>query len=176
MKKWRILLIASILVQFSFQKGNAQGIGPKNVPYYSEFIDSVPELKFPIEFNCGFENLILTIAQRENLRPFTPAGYEIIGKLSINPNFNLIICGELVGKKYIPFLFITDKEGMETSNQKLLEDTCTNDSASYAKYILNVISKNEISISKTKQNGTVPQETKVIFEINKKGIIKRKQE
>jgi hypothetical protein len=176
MKRWRILLIASIIVHCSFQKGNAQGIGPKNEPFYSEFIDSVPELKVPIEFNCGFENLILTFDQREKLRPFTPAGFEIIGKLLINPDFNLIICGELVGEKYIPYLFVTNEEGMENSNQKLFEDTCARDSTSKVKYVLNVISQSAISVSEIKLNATDHQEIKVIFEISKKGVIKRKKE
>ena len=175
MKRWRILLIASILVHLSFQKGNAQGIAPKNVIFYSEFIDSVPELKVPIEINCGFENLILTYEQREKLRPFTPAGYELIGKLSINPDFNLVIWGELVGNKYVPYLFVTNGEGSRTSYQKLFEDTCSNDTTSNVKYVLNVISQNTISVLEIKSNPKEHKEIKVIFEINKKGIIRRKQ-
>ncbi len=175
MKSWRILLIASILVHFSFQKGNAQGIGPKNVPFYSEFIDSVPELKTPIEINCSFESLILDINKREKLRPFTPAGFEIIGKLSINPNFNLLICGELVGKKYVPYLFVTNREGLGNSYKNLFEDICTNDSTSTVTYILNVISQNAISLNEIKSNASNQQVIKAIFEINSRGVIIRKK-
>lgn len=176
MKLIRLLFISIILLNFSFQNGNAQGISPKNDPIYSEFIDSVPELKVPLEFHCGIEKLILTNDQREMIKPFTPSGFEIIGKLSINPKFNLIICGELVGEKYIPYLFVTNNEGLGNSYQKLIEDTCTNDSITKVKYILNVISQNSISISQIKYTKTDQQETLLIYEINKEGEIKRKIE
>lgn len=179
MKKLTILLLATALWCCSFQRVKAQGTEPKNEPYYSAFIDSVPELKGPIEIRCGFENLILTKEQREKLRPFTPAGYEIIGKLAINPNFNLLICGELVGGKYVPYLVVTDSEGTGSPGQKLVEDTCPGDSTYEVRYVIEVISQNTISVREARvdksSNGTTYQEKKVVFEIDKKGAVKRKK-
>jgi hypothetical protein len=180
MKNSELLFIATLLVFCSIQKATAQanGIRPKNVPFYSEFIDEVPELKVPVEVTCGFEQLSLTEDQRNKLRPFTPAGYEIIGKLSINPNYNLIICGELVGKSYTPQLFVTDKEGLGVSNQMLFENVCYPDSTYYFKYSISAISQNQIVVVEVKENRDsgvpVNQGTKTIFEITRKGEIKKK--
>jgi hypothetical protein len=157
--------------------GQVNGIRPKNVPFYSEFIDSVPELKVPQEGSCGFEKLILNEVQREKLKPFTPAGYEIIGKFSINSKFNILLCGELIDRTYIPYLFITDKEGMGASNQKLLENLCSLDTNFYFTYTIAPIAFNQILVTQTKifKDPKLPtnQAIKYVYEINWKGEIRK---
>ena len=150
-------------------------VGPKNVPIYVDFINEIPELKVPLELTCGFEKMILTESQAENLRPITPAGYEIFGKLLINPDYNILIVSELIESRYYPYIFVTDKNGIDHSTQKLFEKTCNltsevkyNISTNDARQIIVV----ESVIDKSEKNSV--KEVTTIFEINKKGIVVKK--
>ena len=179
MKKINLSILVIILISCGIKKTKTTGnnIGPKNVEFYVNFINEVPELKVPLELNCGFEKLILTEEQLEKLRPFTPAGYEIIGKLSINPNYNILIVGEQIEKRYYPYVFVTDKEGMTTFNQKLFENTCNADSAIEFKYKIIVNSALQIVVIESRINknsiDTLKSETTSLFTITKKGEVKK---
>lgn len=179
MKKINLSILVIILISCGIKKTKTTGnnIGPKNVEFYVNFINEVPELKVPLELNCGFEKLILTEEQVEKLRPFTPAGYEIIGKLSINPNYNILIIGELIEKRYYPSVFVTDKEGMNQSNQKLFENTCNSDSTIVLKYQISVNSSLQIVVAvsriDTNFDNILIARLTTIFEINNKGEVKK---
>jgi len=168
-----VVLLASCSAQKT--KTGTGKIGPKNAPIYVDFINEIPELKVPTELTCGFEKIILTESQAENLRPITPAGYEIFGKLLINPDYNILIVCELIEGRYYPYVFVTDKNGIDQSTQKLFEKTCNSDSTVQVQYKISTNDARQIivveSVIVKSEKNAVKSESTTIFEINKKGKV-----
>lgn len=174
MNKVILTILLIIAITCGAQNQLNKGIGPKNVPIYVDFINAIPELNIPLELNCGLDKLILTIEQVEKLMPFTPAGFSIIGKFSIKLNYNILIVGEQIEKNYYPYVFVTDKNGMNQSLQKLFKNTCNIDSIVYYKYKISINSENKIIVTEScieKSSNKVKTETTTIYKINKKGKV-----
>ncbi len=145
--------------------------------YALEFINKVPILKLPIEFNCGLEKVELADSIKSVVGPFTPAGYEIMGKLPINSKYNVLIICEQIKAKHFPYIYITDTLGTTTTLQRLTRSKCLIESNFIYKYSIIIDNNNQIVITENeldnKTNKTI-SEQETVYIINEKGILKKK--
>lgn len=149
----------------------AQRTEPENVPIYTNFIAALPVIPLPISVKCGFDSLPLSADEREALRPFTPGGFELIGKLATHPKFNIILCGEASGDRYIPWLYVTDSEGISAGLQKLFEVDCPPDQPLALAYEIRSVSAAVIAVS---YGAPGAEKKEVQFEITDEGEVKQK--
>lgn len=96
--------------------------GPENVQFYAEFINSIPNI-IDFKTQCEVDLSRMSAEQRSTNRPFTPAGYELLGKFLISNNYNVILCTSI--NVSLLKIVITDKEGSTLSDKEIKITDCS---------------------------------------------------
>ncbi|MEZ4804726.1 MAG: hypothetical protein R2852_04380 [Bacteroidia bacterium] len=91
--------------------------------YDDQFINVIPTLQLPFTINCGHVEFIMDESSRENLRPFCPAGYNLIGKIGTKGTNNLVLYIE-DNPEAKPVLTITDNAGTNMKFYSLYKNPC----------------------------------------------------
>ena len=91
--------------------------------YNRDFLEKVPMLATPFDIDCGNVTFPLNENARKKLKPYTPAGYEVIGQLKSDYRFNVIVLASTEEKSY-PTIYLTNYKGAPIRYVKLYEKTC----------------------------------------------------
>lgn len=138
MKTTALFLLATLIMFSSCKTYNEQSGSKKAKNQVSEmekmyddlFINMIPEIQLPYKMECGNISFLLEAMDRENFRPWTPAGYELIGKLKSYDSNNYIVLKD--GEAGNPVLYITGNEGTRIAQHNLYENACyENDSIKF---------------------------------------------
>jgi hypothetical protein len=92
--------------------------------YKAEFIDKLPNIELPYTKSCGYIINKLDEITRKNLQPYTPAGYELLGKVNGLDSNYLVICLEKRDYLY-PHLFTFSKSGSMIDHISLMDNNCS---------------------------------------------------
>ncbi len=119
--------------------------GPKNVKFYSEFINSIPSLSsFKTQCDISLEGI--SDEMRNKNRPFTPAGYELLGKFLISNNYNVILCSST--EEDLLTILITNEDGSAIANREIKIKDCK------TTVEIQIESKNKLMLITTKKGKT----------------------
>lgn len=113
---------------------------------FKQFLDNIPNAILPLTIECGFEKTINHNVFEKKYSEFIPKDFEIVGKLNVNREQNLILFG-MIGDIIYPYLFSFDDIGQKIDSVYLHISTCSGD-PNFESSTWSVIDKN-VSINMT---------------------------